>query len=81
MADTTRIEYRVVWRRQGQAQNRAAIYQTRDGAIRCAERQASARDEMEWVDPPLPPVVVGPVIEQREVTPWAPSPANEEVRQ
>lgn len=80
MADAAGIEYRVVWRREGQARKRA-VYQTRGGAIRCAERQTSARDEMEWVEPPLPPIVVGPVIEQREVTPWASSPANEEVRQ
>lgn len=63
------IEYRVTWQREGQARKRA-LYQTADGAKRCAERQRSAAEEMDWLASPLPPIVYGPVIEEREVGEW-----------
>ena len=62
-------EYRVIWQREGQAKKRA-LYQTRAGARACAERQRTASAEMDWVEPPLLPLIFGPVIESREVGAW-----------
>jgi hypothetical protein len=59
-------EYRVVWQREGQAKKRS-LYQTAAGAQRCAERQRSAAEEMDWLDRRPAAIVFGPVIEEREV--------------
>ena len=73
------LEYLVIWRREGQAKKRA-IYQTRAGAIQCAERQVTAQGEVTWLDEPIPAIVYGPVIEQREVQEWVPSESTEAIR-
>lgn len=68
-------EHRVIWRREGQATKRA-LYQTEAGALRCAERQRTAREEMTWLadrpgGEPLPEIVFGPVIQSRGVEEWS----------
>lgn len=70
-------EYLVIWQRKGTGVKRA-LYQTLAGAQRCAERQRTARAEMDWLnDPELSrderpaEIVYGPIIRQREVGPWA----------
>lgn len=65
-----RWEYRVIWRREGQDGDRRAIYQTLVGAERCADRQRTAADEMDWVR--VKPLVYGPVIDARPVGIWSP---------
>lgn len=62
-------EYRVIWQRKGQAKKRA-LYQTLAGAKACAERQETARDEMEWLPVPLPEIIYGPVVDARSVGEW-----------
>lgn len=79
MAASPHTEFRVSWQRVGQARKRS-LYQTRAAAVRCAERQASARDEMDWLPEPLPELTGPPVIEEREVGPWVASAATEDVR-
>lgn len=65
------MEYRVIWQREGQAKKRA-LYQTHEGANVCADRQETAREDMDWLQEPLPEIVFGPVIERREVADWLP---------
>lgn len=67
----TRREYRVIWQREGQAKKRA-LYQTLKGAQDCADRQMTARDEMDWLDEYRrpPEIVFGPIVERREVGTW-----------
>ena len=65
-----RTEYRVTWQRQDEAKKRA-FYQTRKGAEACAERQRTARGDMDWLDEPVAKIVYGPVIEHRDVGLWA----------
>lgn len=64
-------EYRVIWQREGQAGKRRQFYQTRAGAERCAERQRTAAAEIDWVEGGIPPLIFGPVIEERTVGKWA----------
>lgn len=68
-AGTDQLEHRVVWQRAGQAKKRA-LYQTLEGATRCAARQETARDDMDWLSEPLPEIVFGPIVESRIVGPW-----------
>ena len=65
------MEYRVIWQREGKTKQRV-LRQTPEGAEREAKRQATAREEMDWLVPPLPPIVYGPVIERRAVGAWGP---------
>lgn len=64
-----RYEYRVVWQRQGQAKKRF-LYQTLQGAERCAKRQITAAQEMDWLPFKLAPLIYEPIIESREVGEW-----------
>lgn len=63
-------EYRVIWQREGQEKARR-LYQTLKGAKGCVARQLTAREEMDWLDPRLPEITFGPVIQRREVGPWS----------
>ena len=64
-------EFRVRWQREGQKPKRA-LYQTAAGAVACANRQRTAREEMTWLSEPLPELVAGPTIEARTVGDWKP---------
>lgn len=63
------FEYRVVWQREGRPKVRA-LYQTLQGAERCAKRQQTAAEEIDWAHDKIPPIIWGPVIEWRAVGPW-----------
>lgn len=70
------FEYRVIWQREGRPKRRE-LYQTLAGALRCVERQRTAREEITWLSEelggePVPEIVFGPVIESRAVGEWTP---------
>jgi hypothetical protein len=72
-----KAEFRVIWQRDGSVKT-SRLYQTLEGASRCAERQRTAREEMGWLHDPdrgidsrPAEIVFGPVIEQRLVGEWA----------
>lgn len=63
------MEFRVIWQREGAAKRRV-LYQTLNGALECIKRQESASAEMTWLDPPLPKLVYGPLLQSRITEEW-----------
>lgn len=61
-------EYVVIWQREGQEGKRRQFFQTRDGAFRCAERQRTASEEIDWAI--VKPLIYGPFIRVRAVEEW-----------
>jgi hypothetical protein len=62
-------EYRVIWQREGQEKKRR-LYQTLSGVRNGAELLRTSAEDMTWLDPPLPPIIHGPIIERRTVGEW-----------
>jgi hypothetical protein len=68
---TQRVEFRVRWRREGQAQISTRIYQTWSSAYRKAQAIAAieaVKDDTTFES--MPSLAEGPVIEVREVGEW-----------
>lgn len=65
-------QYRVTWRREGQAGKRRQQFETRAAAERCRERQETALAEMDWVTPRVAPLAEQPTVERRRVGGWEP---------
>lgn len=71
---TTKLEYRLVWQREGlrrKTRRFQSLHSAERHILRLTTGDPHYRCDHDFnVCEPCPPVVEGPTIEQREVTPW-----------